>query len=605
MLKKLKEIKKGFAFVHKLNAQMIGVSFLDALLASALPFINLVMSAKILESLLSRVALKEMAQLIFITVFLNFSLMALSKSTSLWRSRCIRHMCYNSDMYLNSKVMQMDYSAIEDPKTHLLRKKIEEYENMNTGGAYQFMDAFYRGLKSLLSVSFALIIMPNLLFTSSGDFWASSGLLLLMGLNLVISIVIQAKNASKMYGFFGEVMNINRIYGYYQDHVSNYNSGKSIRIYGQEPLLLGCVKNFVNISMKGIFDKLGQTSALMTGTSSLFSTLSSGLVFVLVAIKAATGAIAASSVLKYIGGIMQLISGLEGMVRALFEMVNNLQYLNDYYAFLEIENHMYRGSLPVEKRDDDAYEIEFKNVSFKYPGTEVYALKNVSLKLQIGERMAIVGMNGSGKTTLIKLLCRLYDPTEGIITLNGIDIKKYNYEDYLSLFSVVFQDFKLFSFSLGQNVATTARYDSQEVYSALHQVGLSSRVAQMKNGLETYLYKYFDVSGEEISGGEGQKVALARAVHRNAPMVILDEPTSALDPVAEYDIYMHFNDIVQTKTAFYISHRLSSCRFCDSIAVFHEGALIERGSHDVLVAQPQSKYHELWHAQAQYYNEPA
>lgn len=215
--------------------------------------------------------------------------------------------------------------------------------------------------------------------------------------------------------------------------------------------------------------------------------------------------------------------------------------------------------------------------------------------------MAVVGENGSGKTTFIKLLCRLYDPTEGVILLNGIDIKKYDYDEYMSIFSVVFQDFKLFSFSLGQNVAANTNYDESRVIECLTKSGFSDRLAKMPKGLQTCLYKNFDEEGVEISGGEAQKIALARALYKNAPFIILDEPTAALDPISEYEIYSNFNRIVGNKTAIYISHRLSSCRFCNDIAVFSNGSLIQRGSHDMLIQDENGKYHELWNAQAQYY----
>ena len=257
----------------------------------------------------------------------------------------------------------------------------------------------------------------------------------------------------------------------------------------------------------------------------------------------------------------------------------------------------------MEKRDDDQYEIEFRNVSFKYPGTDIYALKDVSIKMKIGERLAIVGMNGSGKTTFIKLLCRLYDPDEGEILLNGIDIKKYNYEEYMRLFSIVFQDFKIFSFSLGQNVAASADYDEKYVEDVLDKVGFQKRLDNMPKGVQTPLYKDFDEGGVEISGGEAQKIALARALYRDAPIIILDEPTAALDPISEFEIYSKFNEIVGTKTAFYISHRLSSCRFCNEIAVFHKGRIVQKGSHEDLLKDVKGKYYELWNSQAQYYNE--
>ena len=262
---------------------------------------------------------------------------------------------------------------------------------------------------------------------------------------------------------------------------------------------------------------------------------------------------------------------------------------------------MYQGSLTTEKRSDRKYEIEFRDVSFRYPGTENWALRHLSVKFEIGKKLAVVGPNGSGKTTFIKLLCRLYDPTEGEILLNGIDIRKYNYKEYMDVFSVVFQDFQLRAFSLGQNVAAAPEYDRARAEKALAQAGFGDRLKALPLGTETSLFRDFDENGVEVSGGEGQKIAIARALYKDAPFLILDEPTAALDPIAEAEIYEKLNDMVGDKTAIYISHRLSSCKFCDEIVVFDAGKIIQQGAHEALLADESGEYAQLWNAQAQYY----
>lgn len=262
---------------------------------------------------------------------------------------------------------------------------------------------------------------------------------------------------------------------------------------------------------------------------------------------------------------------------------------------------MYKGKLPVEKRSDNEYQVEFKNVTFCYPGSNEPALKDFSMKLKIGEKLAVVGMNGSGKTTMIKLLCRLYDPDKGEILLNGVDIRKFKTDEYRQLFSVVFQDYTLFPFQLAQNVATDTEYNTELVKKCLVDSGFGERINNGGMEMETYLYKDFDDTGIEISGGEAQKIAIARAMYKNSPFVLLDEPTAALDPLAEYEIYTNFDKIIGTKTAIYISHRLSSCQFCEKIAVFHKGSLVQYGSHKELLEDKNGKYYEMWNAQAQYY----
>lgn len=269
---------------------------------------------------------------------------------------------------------------------------------------------------------------------------------------------------------------------------------------------------------------------------------------------------------------------------------------------LELSDEMYKGALPLEKRSDNEYHIEFRNVSFKYPGSEEYALKGFSLEFKVGERLAIVGRNGSGKTTMIKLLCRLYDPDEGEILVNGVDIKKFRHDEYAKLFSVVFQDYVLFSLMLAENIAADKDYDGDQVRRCLADVGFAERLEKLgERGIESFLYKDYTDEGVEISGGEAQKLAIARAIYKEAPFVLLDEPTAALDPLAEAEIYSNFDKIAGDKTAIYISHRLSSCRFCDKIAVFDKGRLVQTGSHEELLAEEEGVYAALWNAQAKYY----
>lgn len=197
----------------------------------------------------------------------------------------------------------------------------------------------------------------------------------------------------------------------------------------------------------------------------------------------------------------------------------------------------------------------------------------------------------------------MYDPTEGEILLNGVDIRKYQYSQYLKFFSVVFQDFKIFAFTLGENVGSSANYDAARATECLNKAGFGDRLATMEKGLDTFLYSAYDKNGVNVSGGEAQKIAIARTLYKNAPFIVLDEPTAALDPLAEAEIYSKFNDIAQGKTAVYISHRLSSCKFCDEIAVFSDGEVVQYGTHESLLAEKNGKYFKLWNAQAQYYTD--
>jgi ATP-binding cassette subfamily B protein len=400
---------------------------------------------------------------------------------------------------------------------------------------------------------------------------------------------LNSKELGKKYGYFGH---------FYWQGGLDYKKGKDTRVYGAE----GLIRGYCELGKKADRDWMKKATRVSTAQG-LLNSLASGLIwagaYVFVTLRAIAGSVSIGMVIQYANALNNFTWGLTSLAQAFSQFAVTSKRQQSTLDYMNYPDVLHKGTLPVEKRRDNEYEIEFKDVSFKYPGSDNYALKNLNLKLNVGQKLAVVGMNGSGKTTMIKLLCRLYDPTGGVITLNGYDIKKYDYREYMSVFSVVFQDFKLFSFPLGQNVAAGSDYDEDRVLDSLRLAGLSDRYTALAKGLDTPLYSDYEEGGVEISGGEAQKIAIARALYKGSTFVVLDEPTAALDPIAEFDIYSRFNDMINGKTAIYISHRLSSCRFCDDIAVFHEGRLIQRGSHDSLLKDEQGKYHELWNAQAQ------
>lgn len=605
--------KIGIKEIHKLQPWVIPTTILYAFVTAVSPFINIYMSAKIIDELVNAKDIERLIFLVTITIGLNLIIHLLSTGLNQLKLVLRSIMGQNQDMKINEKIIEIDYEHVENPEVHKLRSKIWDAENMNRGGIYSLiMNLEYLvGGIIVLCTSLALVgglfksgiaIEEPLSFINTKLF--SLGFLGIIVLGNIINLKLNTMSQKKFFKYYGEVMDLNRSGLYYFQYGSNYNTGKDIRLYNQGAIFKSVITSLVE-GFRKVFNKIGNMRAKYNGIGGFISSLSGGLVYIFVGLKAIVGSISVGSMVQYTGSITQFISGSTEVLSSINNIRNNNQYLQLYLDFLNIEGEKYKGTLPVEKRNDDEYEIEFRNVSFKYPGTDNYVLKNISMKLNIGERLAIVGMNGSGKTTFIKLLCRLYDPDEGEILLNGIDIKKYDYDEYLSLFSIVFQDFKLFSFSLGQNVSASVDYDEDRVKDILAKAGLEERLTNMPKGVQTSLYKDFDEEGVEISGGEAQKIALARALYRDAPIIILDEPTAALDPIAEFEIYSKFNEIVGTKTAFYISHRLSSCRFCDEIVVFHEGKIIQKGNHDELVEDENGKYYELWNSQAQYYKEEA
>lgn len=507
----------------------------------------------------------------------------------------------------------MDFCAVDDPHTYDLYSQIMQNDQWMCWGIRKVI-AHYETLigavvriigAAALSISLFTqqIPMEKGKLTILNHPLTTLGIVAVMLAVTLLSPLCASKAENYLVSCAEKEKFGNRIFSFYGFNILEKKRMLDIRMYEQQKI---CEK-YQDAEM--LWGKDSQSVKMARGPMGFFRALSSGisavftgLVYVFVCLKAWGGAFGVGSVTQYIGAITALSRGVSDLFATLGSMKNNEAFLKTVFEFLDIPNDMYQGSLTTEKRSDRKYEIEFRNVSFKYPGAEKYALQNLSLKFKIGERMAVVGMNGSGKTTFIKLLCRLYDPDEGEILLNGINIRKYNYRDYLELFSVVFQDFQLLAFSLGQNVAASMNYDRKRAEECLRQAGFGERLDVMPKGLDTFLYREFDQEGINVSGGEGQKIALARVLYKDAPFIILDEPTAALDPVAEAEVYSKFDEIVGDKTAVYISHRLSSCRFCDEILVFDEGKVVQQGSHEQLVKE-KGKYQDMWQAQAQYYSE--
>ncbi len=573
------------------------------------PYFNLYLSAEIINEIVGAKDKNALITLVLVTVIGNFAIAVIGGILN----RAFGHketiLRQKEAVYYNQKTLKLDYADLENHEVRQLRRKITESARINGHGKQLLLLSVGRLVNITISTVLALILgieMFVILFAAGFNWYIVLFAALLIGIvafNVCYSFRVQEKLGTLSRQISQIMIEENRI----DEAVDCYNMGKDVRLYRQDKLIMK-IKDFSFALHKKAFRARESKSYLLYIPLTITGILLKAIIYIFVCGYALVGVFGVGSIVKYVGFVETIIGCITSYFQVFSDIKYNTPFVDDYLAYFDIPSKMYLGTIPVEKRafcdgGDNDYEIEFRNVSFKYPGADTYALYNVNMKFKVGERLAVVGMNGSGKSTFIKLMSRLYDPTDGEILLNGIQIHKYNYDEYLSLFSVVFQDFKLFSFSLGQNVAASSDFEETLVADCLRKSGLGERFEAMPNGVNTSLYKDFDKKGVEVSGGEAQKIALARALYKDAPFIILDEPTAALDPIAEYEIYSKFNDIVKDKTAIYISHRLSSCRFCDKIAVFHEGNIVQTGTHDELLRDEDGKYYALWNAQAQYYTE--
>ena len=512
------------------------------------------------------------------------------------------------------KMFSLDYADLDKQETYDLRNQIRETEGWSGWGLMKVYEIYENLITAVIGL-FSGILLTIGLFTSAVP--ESAGwltvlnhpvfVLILFILMIAISITAGklSSAATKCWSELAEEATFgNRLFSHFGFVGTHKHRSIDIRMNNQQNLIKAYWSSNSSFGVHGPIGKMGRGKmGIYASLGVCITTVLTGFIYVFTCLKAWGGAFDIGSITQYVGAATAMVTNVFSLTSLTGDIETNANNLQKTFEFLDIPNSMYQGSLTTEKRADRKYEVEFKDVSFKYPGSEIWALRHVNMKFKVGKRLAIVGENGSGKTTFIKLLCRLYDPQEGQILLNGIDIRKYRYDDYMNIFSVVFQDFQLICQPLGANVAGSMNYDRARVLKALKDAGFEERLNSLDQGLDTMIYKNLSKDGIDVSGGEAQKIAIARALYKDAPFIILDEPTAALDPIAEAEIYSRFDEIATDKTAIYISHRLSSCKFCDEIAVFHEGSVIQQGSHTDLVEDKSGKYYELWNAQAQYYTE--
>lgn len=595
---------------------MIWAMGISAAAGAIFPYINIWFSARILDSLAVGETSEKIWHLVWSTLLID-GILGLIKAVAVrWEKASA---AYEIQFYTDLDVMQtktedMDFAVFEEIGTRDLRAKVFQNTQWDSKGLLKVPGYFKNLLLAIIRICSAVFLTWNLFaqkVPAGSEKWAvldhSVMIFIIIGLMTAFTLLASASKTKALAYWYHDDENTrlgNRGFFFYGNEIKNKKRAMDMRIYGQYGVCSYYLKKILsvndqlNANAKG---PLGGYSALGAALSVAFT----GIIYLYVCLKARAGAFGVGAVTQYIASITSLAAGFSMLLNTLGQMKINVRFLEVTFSYLDLPNVMYQGSLTTEKRNDKEYEIEFRDVSFRYPGSENYVLRHVNMKFKVGQRLAVVGENGSGKTTFIKLLCRLYDPTEGMIFLNGIDIRKYKYEDYMAIFSTVFQDFELLALPLGENVAASSAYDRKKALDCLKKASFAERISELEQGLDTWLYKDLNNNGIQISGGEAQKIALARALYKDAAFIILDEPTAALDPVAEYEVYTRFNDIVEDKTTIYISHRLASCRFCDDIAVFDHGSVIQQGTHETLLADEKGKYYALWHAQAQYYQEKA
>jgi len=592
----------GYAYkhIHKMTPSYIPFMLIRALITATQPLLVLFFSARILNELVGVQDVSMIKIYAGLTVGFTFILSVIRAilTREIETTSNAERLLHLMKMVQAERFMQMDFTHTEDSK---MNESLARMDNQAWGNGLGLMNIFFlsaRIAEHLFSLVFAIILLTKL-STSVGITGLQTVIVgSFFGIGMLLNIWFRAKQQVAREHMYNENSKNNMVAGYYIGYIQPEQAAKDVRIYNQQ-------ESLQNIFRKGYSFKAALAFSFFEGRIGGFNlamlSVVGGAFYLFVGYNVLDGGAAIGDVVQTVGAAMAVATAIGSLVTGCGQLYNNGTFMKPMRDFMTRPDVLEKGVTPVPPPSDRGYQFEFRNVSFRYPAASEYALKNLNLTFKPQQRLAVVGPNGSGKTTMIKLLCRLYDPTEGEILLDGINIKKYDYEQYMALFSTVFQDFMLFPLQLGENVAVGEEFDEARMKACLEVVGFSDCLDTMAEGLDTILYRSFDKDGIQISGGEAQKIALARALYKDAPFVVLDEPTAALDPVAEYEIYTNFDKTIGNKTAVFISHRLSSCRFCHDIAVFDNGQLVQQGSHEVLLADKSGLYYQLWDAQAMHY----
>lgn len=597
-MKKIKNMRfddlmLSFKEIWNFDKRLIFILIADIFVDAFLPFPNIILAGKIVDSISTGSAFQLVVFWVMLLFGLNYLLTTISTYLAKSREFLFVKLTNKLDNDINHKCLNIDYEKFNDSSIQDRIMLINDAVRGNN--FFTSLTIISSTISQFMSLVGIVCVMTTL------NIWLLLIAVVVISLQALLYYVSLRHNKK----ITEDSINDRRKKSYLSQLAKDINRKKDIVMYSMSDYILKKIKSFQDEMLVFERNRIRERGYIEMATYSL-SVVFQISAYLLIGINAFHGDISIGGFTTGITSLINFMSASSFVITNIIALNDNFTYIRQYKSFLKIRSKFDTSNDTITAQDIDLsnIEIEFRNVSFRYPNSTSFVLKNINLKIKNGERLAVVGFNGAGKTTFTLLLTRMYDPTEGAIYLNGINIRDIDYNDYQKIFSTVNQDFSLLAFSLLENVAITDSVTLGErkiITELLKNNGLNDRIKKLYRGIDTPVTKTLSASGIDLSGGERQKVAIVRALYKKSPVLILDEPTAALDPVAEYETYKKFAEMSDGKTTVLISHRIYSTRFCDKIAVFDKGRIVEYGTFDDLIDK-KGLYYDFFHKQAEYFD---
>ncbi len=576
-------------YLFKTNKMLYVARFLNMAIQTAMTFIPIIFTRNILNAITEHSDMKEAFFWVIVMAITSFLANILSNVFGTFDQKQIAKTRYLANLALGKSVSKIRYEDLEHPDTKSFVGLAQEDSMIYI---LVLVCNFISSVIKLLGLSAIVLSFEPLI-------------IILIAAVVTVKMIIDKKKHRRLEFYRSVWAPVNRKTNYILDLMREPKYAKEVRVNDLTDWLCKKHKKHFDEEEYPLYKSREMYDVKLNAFTFVTGIAQECIVYIILAFRVVFSGMSIGNFSMYMTGINSFSDSVSGAFWNYFRLIIMSRFAREFRYCIELEKNIKKENEICREGYEEWKEVtvEFRNVSFKYPGTDILVINNLSIIINPGETLSIVGLNGAGKTTFVKLLCRLYEPTEGTIFINKVPVNKIPLDKYYELLGVVFQDFKLFSFSARENITLNTKWDTEKLKDSIERSGLTNKIRTLENGIETSVSKDFDDYGVEFSGGEGQKLAIARTLYKDTPIIILDEPTSALDPIAEYEIYNRFHQLTEGKSTIYISHRLSSTRFTDRIAVFSDGTIIECGNHTELMQIDNGIYKNMFEMQAQYYVE--